>query len=877
MNPEKLRLSQADRREKHWKRWGPYLSERQWGTVREDYSAHGTAWESFPHEHARSRAYRWGEDGLLGISDNHQRLCLALALWNGRDPILKERLFGVTNGEGLHGEDVKEVYYYLDSTPTHSYMRGLYKYPQREFPYTWLVDVNRGRSLEESEPELWQSGVFDESRYWDVIVEYAKADVNDILMRVTVFNRGPERATLHVLPQLWFRNRWSWGRPNRPRPRIWKASPDCLLMEERTLKEWRFWMSGAPEMLFTENDTNPALWGTKGDGYFKDAFHRRVVEGEACAVNPNQTGTKAAGWYRLDVDAGRRATIRCRLTSNGRLEGAGDDFDEIFAERRFEADEFYDQLQGCGCGLSEDGRNVQRQAWAGLLWTKQFYHYSVEEWLKGDPAGPAPPRERLSGRNSAWPHVFTDDILSMPDKWEYPWFAAWDLAFHMIPFALVDAEFSKHQLQLLLREWYLHPNGQIPAYEWALDDVNPPVHAWAVWRVYKIDAKRSGKADFEFLERCFHKLLMNFTWWVNRKDSVGDNIFEGGFLGLDNIGVFDRSKPLPTGGFLEQSDGTAWMAMYSLSMLRIAVELALTDPVYEDIASKFFEHFLYITYSMNHLGGTGLWDEEDGFFYDRLRLPDGQSIPLKVRSLVGLSPLFAVETIDTSVFDKLKGFRKRSEWFVKNRPDLCTGLSLPGQSESGERALCSLLTRRRLERVLQVMFDETEFLSEYGIRSLSRFHNERPYVFNSNGEAHSVQYQPGDSTTWLFGGNSNWRGPIWFPMNFLFIESLQRYHHFYGDGLTVEFPTGSGHRVDLSEAAAELSRRLSRLFLRDDAGRRPCNGGEGLFDADPHFRDHLMFHEFFHGDSGRGLGANHQTGWTALVAKLLFQSGESGS
>ena len=874
MTAEKLRLDQARRREQHWKRWGPYLSERQWGTVREDYSAGGNAWDYFPHEHARSRAYRWGEDGLLGISDNHQRLCFAVGLWNGHDHILKERLFGVSNSEGIHGEDVKELYYYLDSTPTHSYMRALYKYPQAAFPYEWLVDANRGRSRSEPEPELRDSGVFNGSRYWDVFVEYAKAGPNDILIRVTVFNRGPEPASLHVLPQLWFRNRWSWGRPNRPRPEMWQAAPNCVLMRERQLGEWRFWLDNPPEILFTHNETNPALWDMPASGHFKDAFHRRIIGGETGAVNPNQTGTKTCGWYQLHLDPGRRAVIRCRLTEGGAVEHDGDEFDEIFAQRRFEADEFYSELQGCGCELSEDGRNVQRQAFAGLLWTKQFYRYTVEEWIKGDPAGPAPPPERREGRNKAWVHFFADDILSMPDKWEYPWFAAWDLAFHMIPFALIDPDFAKHQLQLLLREWYLHPNGQVPAYEWAFDDVNPPVHAWAVWRVYKIDARHNGAPDRAFLERCFHKLLMNFTWWVNRKDSLGDNIFEGGFLGLDNIGVFDRSKPLPTGGFIEQSDGTSWMAMYSLNMLRIAVELAQEDSVYEDIASKFLEHFLYIADSMNNLGGTGLWDEEDGFFYDRLRLPDGHSIPLRVRSLVGLAPLFAVESIDMEDLAPMHGFRRRAAWFISHRPDLCTGLTLPDADSGETRGLLSLISRGRLERVIEAMFDETEFLSDYGIRSLSRIHRDKPYVFQSDGVESRVAYQPGDSDTWMFGGNSNWRGPIWFPMNYLFIESLQKYHHYFGDSVTVEFPRGSGRRIHLGEAAAELSRRLSRLFLRDADGRRACNGDVELFQSDPHFRDCLLFHEYFHGDTGRGLGANHQTGWTALVAKLLFQSGE---
>lgn len=857
-------------RERHWRRWGPYLSERQWGTVREDYSPGGTAWEHFPFEHSAARAYRWGEDGLLGFSDNHQRLCLAAALWNGKDPLLKERLFGLTNAQGNHGEDVKEVYYYLDSTPTHSYCKGLYKYPQAEFPYRWLVDAAKQAGIHGREPEIFHTGVFDEDRYWDVFFEYAKAEPDDILFKITVHNRGPERAWLHVLPTVWFRNVWSWGRLDGKRPQIWRETAHSALLVESHLGEWRFRLDGEPRQLYTENETNPAIWGHPRPGYFKDAFHRLLVHGEEGAVNPENAGTKMAGWYEVELEPGGAAAIRCRLSAKDQDRG---DFDEILAARQREADEFFAEVHGSQCVLSVDGCRVQRQALAGLMWTKQFYHYSVEDWLKGDPTGPPPPAGRSQGRNKEWIHLYTDDILSMPDKWEYPWFAAWDTAFHMIPYALVDAPFAKHQLQLLLREWYLHPNGQIPAYEWALGDVNPPVHAWATWRVYKIDERLNGQSDYPFLERCFHKLLMNFTWWVNRKDSAGDNIFSGGFLGLDNIGVFDRSKPLPTGGSLEQSDGTAWMAMYCLNMLSIAIELAQTDPVYEDIASKFFEHFLYIASAMNRPAPAGLWDERDGFFYDRLRLPDGAAFPLRVRSLVGLIPLYAVATFNMESLKKLKGFRKRAQWFIDHRPDLCENLVI--EDHAGERrSMLSLLRRDRLERVLRVMFDEDEFLSPHGIRSLSRIHAASPFVLHVGDQEHRVQYQPAESDTWLFGGNSNWRGPVWFPVNFLLIEALQQFHWFYGDSLQMEFPSGSGRRMTLGAAAAELSRCLSHLFLRGEDGRRPCFGSEQLFQDNPHFRDYVLFHEYFHGDNGAGLGASHQTGWSALVAKLLSQSGE---
>ncbi|WP_321475227.1 glucosidase [uncultured Paludibaculum sp.] len=874
MPSERLRLMEARDRVKHWKRWGPYLSERQWGTVREDYSPDGDAWASFPFEHSHLRAYRWGEDGLLGVSDNHQRLCFAVALWNGHDPILKERLYGLSNGQGNHGEDVKEVYFYLDSTPTHSYMKALYKYPQRAYPYDWLRRRAAELGLHEHEPEVWESGCFDENRYFDVFAEYAKADEDDLLIRLTVHNRGPEAAPLHLLPTLWFRNRWTWGRKNRPRPSMVQTADGHVEASEATMGRWSFTLEGAPPLLFTENETNEhVLYGNSVGGvYTKDAFHRRVVESDETAVNPYQTGTKMCGWYQFDVPPGGSVSVRLRLRAEEAAPGGFAEFDSIFEQRQGEADDFYCSLRSCE--LSDDARLVQRQAFAGLLWSKQFFHYVVEDWLQGDPATPKPPPERLEGRNSEWRHFFTDDILSMPDKWEYPWFAAWDLAFHMIPFAQVDAEFAKTQLQLLLREWYLHPNGQIPAYEWAFSDVNPPVHAWACYRVFKIDAKESGNPDYGFLERCFHKLLMNFTWWVNRKDSTGDNIFEGGFLGLDNIGVFDRSRPLPTGGYTEQSDGTSWMAMYSLNMLRIALELAKVNPTYEDIASKFLEHFLYIASAMNTLGGAGLWDDQDGFYYDRLRLPSGKCYPLRVRSIVGLIPLFAVETFDAETAANLDGFQRRTRWFLEHRRDLTEHLLWHPANENNPLGIIALIQPIRLIRALELMLDEEEFLSPYGIRSMSQVHRKQPFVMHVNGDEYRVDYAPAESSSRMFGGNSNWRGPIWFPLNYLLIESLQKFHHFFGDRLTVEFPTGSGNVMDLGQVATELSKRLSHLFLRDDNSRRPCYGDTELFQTNEHFRDYLFFHEYFHGDNGAGLGANHQTGWTALVAKLLTQSGE---
>ncbi|HJU54438.1 MAG TPA: hypothetical protein VJ715_07705, partial [Pyrinomonadaceae bacterium] len=827
---------------------------------------------------------RWNEDGLAGICDRHQQICFALALWNGRDSILKERLFGLTGPEGSHGEDVKEYYFYLDSTPTHSYMKYLYKYPHREFPYTRILEENRRRDKRQPEYELLDTGVFDDDRYFDVFVEYAKADVEDILVKLSVVNRGPEAAELHLLPTIWFHNRWSWGYGN-PRPELRRRpigaedekSFALIELEHETIGRRLLYCEGLPELLFTENETNNRrLFGAANRSpYVKDAFHEYVIGGRAEAVNPEQKGTKAAALYVLNVEPGEKVNVRLRLTDKEIIARPfGEEFERVFAERKQEADEFYAGV--IPQDLSEDAQNVMRQSFAGLLWSKQYYHYIVEQWLKGDPAQPTPPPQRWNGRNHDWRHLYNADVISMPDKWEYPWYAAWDLAFHCVPLALVDPDFAKEQLVLMLREWYMHPNGQLPAYEWALGDVNPPVHAWAAWRVYKIEEKRRGKGDRKFLERVFHKLLLNFTWWVNRKDAEGMNIFQGGFLGLDNIGVFDRSSELPTGGHIEQSDGTSWMAMYTLNLLAIALELASEDSAYEDVASKFWEHFLHIAAAMNNLGqdGIDLWNEEDGFFYDVLHLPDGTHFPLKVRSMVGLIPLFAVETLEPDLLQKLPDFKRRLEWFIDNRPDLTKSVACMRTPGSQERRLLSIVNQDRLRRVLSVMLDEREFLSPYGVRALSRFHSERPYTLGVNGTVHRVDYEPAESLTGLFGGNSNWRGPIWFPPNFLIIEALQKYHHYLGDDFRVECPTGSGQMMTLWEVAAEISRRLSHIFLRGRDERRPVYGNIEKFQSDPHWRDLVLFHEYFHGDNGAGIGASHQTGWTGLVTKLMQQSGE---
>ena len=878
MTREEVRLSESDARKKHWKRWGPYLSERAWGTVREDYSPYGTAWEYFPHDHARSRAYRWNEDGLAGICDRRQMICFAVSLWNERDPILKERMFGLTGNEGNHGEDVKEYYFYLDSTPTHSYMKYLYKYPQAEFPYGQLLEENRRRGKNQPEFELLDTGVFDENRYFDVLVEYAKGDVEDILIKITLTNRGPENANLHLLPTVWFRNTWSWGNSGT-RPQLFQLT-DAAVIELDHPQFGHRWLycENSPNLLFTENETNTRrLFGVESRSpYVKDGINDYIVHGDKGAVNPERRGTKASAHYQLSLAPGGSATVRLRLTTaHFNVSHAFLDFQDVLALRQQEANEFYETVTPQD--LSADARNVMRQGFAGMLWSKQFYHYVVKDWLKGDPGNPPPPDERRQGRNREWDHLYNADVISMPDKWEYPWYAAWDLAFHCIPLALVDPDFAKEQLLLMLREWYMHPNGQIPAYEWAFGDVNPPVHAWAAWRVYKIDKKRNGKGDRAFLQRVFHKLMLNFTWWVNRKDAEGMNVFQGGFLGLDNIGVFDRSAPLPTGGYIEQSDGTSWMAMYTLNLLAIALELAKEDTCYEDVASKFWEHFVYIAHAMSHRGrdGMGLWHDEDGFFYDVLKLPDGNHFPMKIRSMVGLIPLFAVETLEPEVLDKLPGFKRRLEWFVDNRPDLTANLACMRSEGMGERRLLSIATAEQLTRILRYMFDEGEFLSRYGIRALSRFHHDQPYTLQVNGMEHRVDYEPGESRTGLFGGNSNWRGPIWLPMNFLLIESLQKFHHYLGDEFRVEFPTGSGKWMNLWEVAGELSRRITSIFLRDESGKRPAFGNVEKFQTDPHWRDLVLLHEYFHGDTGTGLGASHQTGWTGLVTKLMQQSGES--
>jgi hypothetical protein len=863
-----------------WDLWGPYLAERAWGTVREDYSASGDAWVSLPHDHARSRAYRWNEDGLLGISDRRQHLCFALALWNGCDPILKERLFGLTNGEGNHGEDVKEYYFYLDSTPTHSYMKALYKYPQAAFPYAELLEENRRRGGNEPEYELIDTGVFAEGRYWDVGVEYAKVSPEDVLVELTVTNRGPDAASLDVLPTLWFRNVWAWH-PRAARPALSRAEEGgrvVIAIDEAEVPRRYLYAPAEAEILFTENETNRArLFGVPNHSpWVKDAFHEAVVHDRRDAVNPGARGTKAAVWRRFDVPAGASARMRLRLTDQPATSGdplAGE-FDIALAMRRQEADEFYATV--IPPGLTADAANVMRQALAGLLWSKQYYHYDVRLWLAGDPGEPPPPAARRTGRNHEWTHHFAADVISMPDKWEYPWYAAWDLAFHCVVLATVDSRFAKAQLLLLLREWYLHPNGQLPAYEWGLGDVNPPLHAWAAFRVYQIDRLRRGSGDFDFLQRVFHKLLINFTWWVNRKDAEGNNIFQGGFLGLDNISLFDRNQPLPTGVVLGQSDGTSWMAVYCANLFRMATELAQTNRAYEELALKFFEHFLAIAHAMNHRGpiGMSLWDEEDGFFYDAVRDADGTLRPLKVRSMVGLIPLLATEVGDEATLRRLPELRQRMEWVREHRPDLADNVAPLLEHGQEQRLLASVVKPEQLRRILAIMLDEREFLSPYGLRSVSKIHA-HPYTVRVAGVEHTLSYEPGESTTRLFGGNSNWRGPIWLPLNFLLIEALQRFDHYLGEDFRVECPTGSGTMRTLWEVAVELSHRLTRLFVRDASGRRPVNGEHSLLEQDPAGRDLLLFYEYFHGDDGHGLGASHQTGWTALIAKLLQQSGAS--
>jgi hypothetical protein len=885
MTSEEDRLYAAGKREVYWKRWGPYLSERQWGTVREDYSSDGDAWNYMPHDHARSRAYRWGEDGIGGICDRRQHICFAIALWNEKDPILKERLFGLTNQEGNHGEDVKEYYYYLDATPTSSYLKFLYKYPQAAFPYDQLVAENKKRTRHDPEYELVDTGIFQANRYFDVFAEYAKQTSEDVLIRLTAWNRGPEPARLHLLPTIWFRNRWSWGDFNdSPDARRIDGPGGTELIELTEFHYGKRWLlvEGSPELLFTENETNmQRLFQTPNrTPYVKDAFHRYLIQNEAAAVNPAKRGTKAAAHFVREIAPGASWEIRLRLLdTNPATSGAaaeellGAAFEAVFDQRQKEADEFY--RQRIHVGMSDDPRLVQRQAFAGLLWGKQSYHYDVSRWLEGDRTQPKPDGRRSRGRNHEWTYLYNSDVISMPDKWEYPWYAAWDLAFHCVAMALIDPDFARDQLVLFLREWYMHPNGQLPAYEWNFSDVNPPVHAWAARRVYKIAARIQKKADRVFLERVFHKLLLNFTWWVNRKDPQGKNVFQGGFLGLDNIGLFDRSQPLGPSSFIEQSDSTSWMAMFCLDMLSMAIELARQDPAYEDVASKFFEHFVHIAQAMNDMGGQGigLWDEQDGFYYDVLHQEDSAvHISMKVRSIVGLIPLFAVEVFQPDDLARMPSFVRRMQWFLDHHSVVAEHVEMSRRTPKGPYLLLTIANRTKLERIYRYLLDEKEFLSPFGIRALSKYHADHPFTLSIDGQAHSVSYEPGESSTNMFGGNSNWRGPIWFPMNFLLIESMQRIHHYYGEGFKVECPTGSGQLKTLWEVASDLSRRLSHIFLRRD-GRRPIFGDVSLLQNDPYWRDLILFYEYFHGETGAGLGASHQTGWTALVAKLLEQSG----
>ncbi len=872
MNIEKERLKQTA-----WKKWGPYLTERQWGTVREDYSANGEAWTYTTHDMARSKAWRWGEEGIGGICDHDQHLCFAVSMWNKKDPILKERLFGLTGYEGNHGEDVKEIYYYLDSTPTHSYMKMLYKYPQNEFPYNWLREENGRRTRKEPEFELPDTGIFSDNQYFDVFIEYAKAAEEDILIRITVHNRATHKAAVNILPTLWFRNTWAWGYPVNPPadnaaywPTLFAISNDIIEIMHPALETYRFYCERPNELLFCDNETNnPKLYNyDDGKKYYKDGINDYIIH-QSGTINPDRGGTKASANYDLLIEANGSYSIRLRL-SKKEQPAPFDDFDAVFSQRLQEANAFYDDLQKDI--PSAEARYIQRQAFAGMLWSKQFYNYNIIQWLKGDPAEPPPPPQRLTGRNSTWRHLNNSDIISMPDKWEYPWYAAWDLAFHCIPLVLIDPDFAKKQLLMLTHDWYMHPNGQLPAYEWSFSDVNPPVHAWAAWRVYEIDKHHNNETgDTGFLETVFHKLLLNFTWWVNRKDTEGNNIFEGGFLGMDNIGLFDRNEKLPSGAYLEQSDGTSWMAMYSLNLMRIALELAKTNRTYEDMASKFFEHFLYIAGAMESMGenGIGLWDDEDEFFYDALRIPGNRTCKIKIRSMVGLIPLFAVEVLDDEQLQSETSFSRRLRWFLENRPDLASLVSRWHEKGAGEKHLLSLLRGHRIKRILYRMLDENEFLSEYGIRSLSKYHEQHPFELAINGNTLSVQYAPAESPIPLFGGNSNWRGPVWLPSNYLIIESLQRFHHYYGDDFKVEYPTHSGNYLSLDEIAGELTKRLLRLFMTDDKGRRPVMGESDLLQFDPNFRNYLLFFEHFHGDTGRGLGASHQTGWTGLIAKLI--------
>ncbi|MBW4664545.1 MAG: glucosidase [Chroococcus sp. CMT-3BRIN-NPC107] len=876
MTQEEARL-QADRdRTGYWRRWGSYLAERQWGTVREDYSPDGAAWDYFPHDQARSRAYRWGEDGIAGISDNHQRLQFALALWNGKDPIIKERLFGLSGNEGNHGEDVKEYYFYLDNTPTHSYMKCLYKYPQAAFPYQELVEGNKQRDRTMPEFELIDTGIFECDRYFDVLVEYAKNSPEDILIKITLTNRGAEEKPIHLLPTLWFRNYWSWNtKHHKPLLKVAQSNDDFSIVEAShpTLGDRWLYCKGKTNLLFTENETNnQKLFNTpNASPYVKDGINDYLIHKKP-TVNPDLTGTKVSAHYTLSVKPGETETICLRLSDSSQLKD--EEFDNIFQIRQTEADEFYYHISADK--FSSDERNIQRQAYAGMLWSKQFYYYVVEDWLKGDPNTPPPPKERISIRNSEWVHIFNNDIISMPDKWEYPWYAAWDLAFHVIPLATIDPDFAKRQLSRLTREWYMHPNGQLPAYEWTFGDVNPPVHAWATWRTYQIEKQIYGRSDRSFLERVFQKLLLNFTWWVNRKDVEGKNIFQGGFLGMDNIGVFDRSSKLPIGGYIQQADGTSWMAMYALNMLTIALELAKENSAYEDIASKFYEHFLRIAEAMDGIGNSkiSLWDEEDGFYYDALQFQGDRQCKMKVRSLVGLIPLFAIATLEPETLNQLPNFKRRMDWFINNRPDLKRNVACMETLGVGARRQLAIAYPDKLRRILHKMLDEKEFLSPYGIRSVSKYHKSHPYILHIDDTEYRVDYEPAESKTALFGGNSNWRGPIWFPINYLIIESLQNFYNYLGDDFLVECPTGSRQMLNLQQVATELSQRLMGLFLKNNFNQRPFNGGVAKFQTDPHWRDLMLFHEYFHSDNGAGLGASHQTGWTGLIATLIEQCKE---
>ena len=878
LNAEEKRLDENKKKTSFWKKWGPYVAARQWGTVREDYSLDGNAWDYFTHDMSRSRTYRWGEDGIAGLSDNHQRLCFAFAFWNGEDPILKERIFGLSNSQGNHGEDVKEYFYYLDSTPTHSYMKYLYKYPQSAYPYQDLLDTNQKRTQKEREYELVDTGIFNEDKYFDIFIEYAKDGPEDLYLYVTAFNRSNEKKPLHIFPTLWFRNTWSWKKDQRkPQINLGMSGKDysSIVAEHVTLGEYTLYGPPPSETLFTNNETNnEKIFKTENaNKYVKDAFHRYIIEGDKEAINPDLKGTKACFHYSLEIEPDQSQTIAFRLTNQNAMKKPLSDTKKVYKNRLKEADEFYANI--LPEDLTDDHKNIERQALAGMLWSKQFYHYVVDEWLKGDELMFDKPLNRESTRNKNWPHLFNDDVLSMPDKWEYPWFAAWDLAFHTFTYAIVDPEFAKRQLTLLTREWYMHPNGQLPAYEWNFDDINPPVHAWASWRVYKVEMKQTGKGDHHFLEAVFQKLLMNFTWWVNREDEGGRNIFKGGFLGLDNISVFNRSADLPDGGQLYQSDATSWMGMFCLNMLTIALELAEINPSYEDMASKFYEHYLFISEAINFKGEKmpSLWDEEDGFYYDVVMLPDGSHKQLKVKSLVGLMPLLSVTTIEAEALEKFEGFNKRLNWFLNHREDLCSKIAClrtPGQNN---RRILTMLNKSKLEKILKIMLDENEFLSPYGIRAISKCHGEHPFKLQINEHSYSVDYEPGESTNKLFGGNSNWRGPIWMPINVLIIEALQKYNFYYGDNFKIECPTGSGNFMNLWEVSQELSRRLVKIFSKTDQGERPVFTGKEKFQKDPHFKDYIFFHEYFHGDTGEGLGASHQTGWTGCVAKLIHQLG----